>query len=147
LAAVAVQPLVFLVQLAPALLTAPTPLSGLGQWLSAVLLVSATVVLLLGMPAFLILRKLRRDGWTSVGITGATLGGLPVALFWPRTTDGFSAGQNWHGSYVDTYVNGNPTIYAWLTYVEGILSFAAHGLIGALVFYAAWRWLARTALD
>lgn len=142
-AAVAVQPLVFLALLADALLLSSTPLAGLGFVLSAVAVVAAAAVGLLGIPAFMLLRKFRRDSWGWVCATGALIAALPVALFWPRRMDGFSAGNNWHGTYVDTYVNGVPTVYAWLQHGEQILWFAIHGLIGALVFYAAWRRLGR----
>jgi len=102
--------------------------------------VGAAVVLVLGVPAFLALRRYQREGWSSLAAAGALLGTLPSAFFWPRTLDGYSAGQNWHGKYVETYVNGTPTIYAWLVYGESALFFALHGLVGALVFYGVWRW-------
>jgi hypothetical protein len=142
LAAVAVQPLVFLARLGPALLSSPNSLNDLGFMVGAVAVVAAAVVLLLGIPAFLLLRKFRRESWASVGVTGALLGALPNALFWPTRTTGYSAGNNWHGVYVDTYVNGVPTIYAWLQHGESVLWFSVHGLTGALAFYAVWRRLA-----
>jgi hypothetical protein len=140
LAAVVVQPLVFLLRIAPDYIASPQPLYGIGFVLLAILAVAAAVVLLLGIPTFLALRKLHRDGWNSLAVAGLLLGALPVALSWPGHLEGFSAGQNWHGKYVQTYVNGNPTSYAWLTYGENVAFFALHGLVGALVFYTVWRW-------
>lgn len=75
-----------------------------------------------------------------MAIAGLCLGMLPPALSWPRRLEGYSAGQNWHGKYVDTYVDGVPTSYAWLTYAEGVLYFGLHGLVGALAFYAVLRY-------
>lgn len=143
LAAVAVQPLVLVLRIAPDYLASPQPLYGIGFMLLAVVVVAAAVVLILGIPAFLMLRKLHREGWVSLAIAGFALGALPVAVSWPGHLEGFSAGQNWHGKYVQTYVNGVPTSYAWLTYGENVLFFALHGLVGALVFYAIWRWRQR----
>lgn len=97
----------------------------------------------MGIPVFLLLRKFHRDSWASVGAAGALIGALPYAFFWPTQMQGYSAGNNWHGTYVDTYINGSPTIYAWLQHGEDVLWFAIHGAIGALAFYASWRRLAR----
>lgn len=140
IAAVAVQPLVLLLRLLPDYLSSPQPLYGVGFVLMAVVVVGAAVVLVLGVPSFLALRRFRREGWGSLAAVGAILGAVPAVFSWPRPLEGYSAGQNWHGKYVETYVNGVPTTYAWLTYGEGVVFFALHGLVGALVFYSVWRW-------
>jgi hypothetical protein len=105
----------------------------------SVLSVAGAAVLLLGIPAFLLLCRFGRANWTSLAITGFILGALPLAaLSRPNTLSGYSAGQTWHGHYVETYINGVPTQYAWLVYAESVLQFGIHGLAGALVFYAVW---------
>lgn len=139
LSAIAIQPLLFALRLAPVFLASPGPFYGIGLVFIAVVGVSAAAVLVLGIPAFLVLRKLDRVGWISVGTAGLVSGALPVALMWPKKLEGYSSGQNWHGEYVDLYINGNPTYYAWATYGEDVLFFGLHGLVGALVFYAVWR--------
>jgi hypothetical protein len=145
IAAVAVQPVVFFARVAPDYFASSTPVYGLGTFLAAVVVVSAAAVFVLGIPAFLLLRKLGRANWTSLATAGLCLGMLPAALSWPRTLEGYSSGQNWHGKYVDTYVHGVPTSYAWLTYAESVLNFGLHGLVGALTFYAVWRCNERAA--
>ena len=136
IAAVAVQPVVFFLRVAPDYIASSTPMYGLGLFLVSVVVVAAVATLFPGIPTFLMLRKFAYLNWTSLSIAGLLLGMLPAALSWPRTLEGYSSGQNWHGTYVDTYVNGVPTTYAWLTYAEGVLLFGVHGLVGALVFYA-----------
>lgn len=118
-------------------------MNGLGIVVTAVAAVAAAVTVLLGVPAFWVLRRFGREGWRSLGAVGAALGVLPVAFFWPRHFAGYSSGQNWHGHDVDLYVDGTPTVYAWLIYAEKVLTFGLHGLIGALVFYAVLRRLSR----
>lgn len=145
IAAVAVQPLVFAGRIAPDYLASSQPLYGVGFVLLSVVVVAAAVVLILGIPTFLMLRKFQREGWASLAIAGFVLGALPVAISWPRRLEGFSSGQNWHGKYVDIYISGAPTTYAWLTYGENVLYFGLHGLAGALVFYAVWHRLRRPA--
>src|SRR5690242_10553304 len=111
IAAVAVQPLVFAGRIAPDYLASPQPLYGVGFFLLSVLVVAAAVVLVLGIPTFFMLRKFQREGWASLAIAGFVLGALPLVFFWPSHLEGFSSGQNWHGNYVQTYVNGIPTTY------------------------------------
>ncbi len=140
MAAVAVQPLVMAGRLAPEYFAAPQPLYGIGFLFLSVVVVAAAAILVLGLPAFLLLQRLRRDSWLSLAITGFLLGALPIAATsWPRHLEGYSSGQNWHGKYVDLYLNGVPTSYAWATYGESVAFFGLHGLVGALVFYAVWR--------
>ena len=146
MAAIAVQPAIFILRLLPDLLVSQGPFDWVGFMLLAVAVVGAVVVLILGIPAFLVLRKLGRLGWTTVGAAGLLLGSLPVAFFWPSQSQGYSAGQTWHGNYVDLYIDGRPTIYAWLIYGEDVLFFGLHGLIGALVFYAVWRRFMRSKM-
>jgi hypothetical protein len=139
LAAVLIQPLVLLLRFLPGYVASPGPLHGLGFLLIAVVAVAAAVVLILGVPVFLLLRRYQRVGWRSLALAGALLGGSLAVFSWPREIEGYSAGHSWHGRHVDTYIDGIPTTYAWLTYGENVLFFALHGLIGALVFYAVWR--------
>lgn len=120
-AAVAVQPLILLAWIVPAFAGSPQSKNGIGFVLAVVLIAATVAVLLLGVPTFLLLRKLRRDSWAWLAISGALLGALPCALFWPGRLGG------------DT----------WLNYAKSTLYFASHGMAGALAFYAAWRWLGR----
>ena len=109
----------------------------------AVTLVAGAVVFLLGVPAFLLLRRWRRDNWWTMALAGALLGSL-LALWmrWPRTMPGWGSQENWHGQYVHTYIDGEPTRYAWFKLVEAMGAYALLGMATALVFYAVWRWLA-----
>jgi hypothetical protein len=144
IAAVVVQPLVFAARMTPDLIGSSQSLYGLGFFFVAVLSVAAGATLLFGVPAFFVLRKYGHDGWLSLGLTGFLIGAIPLSFSWPAQSAGYSAGGNWHGKYVELYINGVPTEYAWLTYAENIALFGLHGLIGALVFYGVWRRLSRS---
>ncbi|MFZ6798289.1 hypothetical protein [Undibacterium sp. Di24W] len=144
LAAVLIQPIVMLLRLAPDYLASPQPLNGIGLMIVAILAVASAAVLILGIPTFLALRKLGKDSWLSMASAGLILGALPNVFFWPRQMEGYSAGHNWHGTYVDTYIDGIPTNYAWLSYAEGVFFMAMHGLAGALIFYVILRGLNRS---
>ena len=140
IAAVLIQPVVFMARLSPAYFESPQGFSGLGFILMYVLAVATAAVVILGIPAFLLLMKCQRANWRSVAATGFALAMLPsVVLSWPRRLTGYSSGVNWHGKYVDIYINGEPTKYAWLTFGESTLYFGIHGLVGALAFYMVWR--------
>ena len=138
-AAVLIQPFVLALRMAPDFIGSSQPIYGLGIFLVAVIAVSAAMIFLFGIPTFLVLRKLRRDGWASLCTAGFVLGVLPVLFSWPTNIEGYSSGQNWHGRYVELYVNGIPTKYAWFTYAENAAFFGLHGLVGALVFYTVLR--------
>lgn len=139
LGAIAVQPIVLLASLIPVYLTSMESLDGLGFLIAAVLGVSFAVMVCLGLPAFFLLHRYRLDSWLTIAAAGIILGALPLGIFWPRQLPGYSAGNNWHGTYVETYTDGEPTRFAWFQYVERLAVYSPHGLAGALMFYAIWR--------
>ncbi|QNA87406.1 hypothetical protein G4G28_01005 [Massilia sp. Dwa41.01b] len=142
IAAALVQPLVFAALHPDALSAAQSQPNFIGAFAVMTIAVAAAVVLVGGVPIFLVMRKLDWLSWPSLALAGLLAGALPVAaLFWPRPLGDYSDGHNWHGVYVDTYIAGQPTTYAWLSYGEEILRFGCHGLVGALVFYGVWRLL------
>jgi predicted membrane-bound mannosyltransferase len=110
-AAVLVQPLLFVCTFAPAVwvLTSAQALRGLAFLMICVLVLATTVVAVLGVPAFLVLRRMRRESRKFVAATGFVLGSLPMmALTWPDVLN------------------------------VGVPFFGCHGLVGALVFRAVW---------
>jgi hypothetical protein len=107
-----------------------------------VLIIAAVFVLVLGLPAFVLLQRSGRNSVAAVGATGAALAAVPLAILsWPLWVSGgnFSSGGNWYGRQVDFFIDGQPTLYGWLSYGEGVLQFGIHGLVGALVFRSIWR--------
>ena len=108
----------------------------------AVTLMAGAVVLLLGVPVFLLLRRWQRDSWWTMAWAGGVLGTLPGSILaWPELY-GPNERSHWHGQYVYTYLDGEPTRYAWYKVVESMGAYALLGMATALVFYAVWRWLA-----
>lgn len=143
ISAIAVQPIAFFVLfLAPSLL-AGAHLNGsdLFDLPIFVAIIAVPFVVLIGVPSFLILRHLHRVSWLTLTATGVLGAALPSAIFsWPvGRYSGYSSGGTWHGRYVEFFVNGVPTFYGWLSYAEGTMQFALHGLAGALVFLFVWR--------
>ena len=109
----------------------------------AVTVVSAAMVLLLGVPAFLLLRRWQRANCWTMALAGALLASLlALAVGWPRTMPGLGSQEYWHGQYVRTYLDGEPTRYVWYQLAESAGAYALLGMATALVFYAVWRWLA-----
>jgi hypothetical protein len=108
----------------------------LGAIALATLAVAAAHVVLLGFPAFLLLKwKNLARGWTTTG-AGLLLGALPMALFsWPGGCPGCSSSSNG----VQTMVDGAPTAAGWLSYAYGVGFFATLGAIGGVCFWLVWR--------
>lgn len=113
-----------------------------------VLAVAAPHVLLLGVPAFLLLRRLRRLGGRSMALAGLLAGMVPAGLYsWPywKRHPGYTAERDWHGEVVTTVRDGVPTVYGVLMHLETAFIFGLLGMACALVFWFCWLYLQRRA--
>lgn len=141
LGAIAVQPVVLLAWLGlPALFAGDSSAFrdiARNSFMAAVFAVP--FVVLVGVPATLLLARSNQLRCWLLGLIGFVSAGLPVALFTPGGGPGYSSGGNWCGTYAQFVVNGEPTLYGWLNYIQSIFLFGLHGLVGAMVFYAIWR--------
>lgn len=107
-----------------------------------VVAIAAVFVACVGIPLFLVLKRLNKLGWASISLLGFLAAAIPYALLsFPLWQDisGLTYGANWHGSYVKVVEYGTLTIHGWLRYLEGTVRLGIHGLAGAAVFYFVWR--------
>jgi hypothetical protein len=99
------------------------------------LAISAAHVVVLGVPAYFLMRWRRMLRWWSMLLAGFLLGAIPVAAFsWPlryARPGSFSSSDG-----VATMVDGVPTMAGWLEYLGGVSFFGACGLIAAIAFCA-----------
>ncbi len=102
-------------------------------------LVAAPIVVVVGIPAFLLLRHFNCLSWWSLGGVGFIIAALPIAIYGWSDYAGYSSGGNWYGTPVDFVINGKKTFYGWLSYAQDIVFFGLHGLAGSLAFYFTWR--------
>jgi hypothetical protein len=140
LAPIVIQPYaVVLWALLPPVLSGETvTLQDVSQISVYVVVFAATFVLVLGVPAFFLLRRFGRATWLPVGFAGFLSAGIPAAVFaWPGHAGSWNG--TWHGLYVDFVRDGVPTLYGWLNFAEGVGMFGSHGLVGGLAFLAVWR--------
>lgn len=97
-------------------------------------LISGGLVLLLGLPAYLIARKfqmVRRGPTLSVGFC---LAAVPMAIFtWPLKHSGSKTSASING--VQTMIDGIPTLAAWIVFAQGVLFLGVCGFLGALAFW------------
>lgn len=107
-------------------------------WLFICLAVSAAYVVLLGLPTFLLLKKLKAVRWWSTVGAGIVLAAVPPSILsWPlrysemHTTSSINE--------VQTIIDGVPTMAGWLQYFQGISFMGACGAVGALAFWLVWR--------
>lgn len=109
------------------------------------LLVSLAWVMVLGLPAFFLLRFLRRERITTLLAAGFITGGLPLAIVgWPMDPGSRpSFSTTWHGQFVDMVKDGVPTLYGWLSYLEGIAVTGVLGAISAATFWYVWVYFSR----
>lgn len=107
-------------------------------WLLMCLMVSGAYVLALGLPAFLILKKLQAVRWWSTVGVGFVLGAIPPAvLAWPLRYPELRTSASVDG--VQTMINGIPTLAGWLQYLSAVSFIGACGAVGALAFWLVWR--------
>ncbi|PPU92843.1 hypothetical protein XhyaCFBP1156_20945 [Xanthomonas hyacinthi] len=139
-----VQPLVLFVWVfVPALAQgADLPWDQVGLMSLMAVLFAAPFVLVLGVPLTIFLHRTQRLRLWPLALAGAIAGGIFIGWRGPGYGTGFSSGGNWYGKYVDFVIDGEPTLYGWLSYLQSIAGFALHGLVGATVFYLVWaRWM------
>jgi len=105
------------------------------------ILISATHVLVLGMPSFFLLLRFKVVTWWSSSVTGFILGCLPIGvLSWPLHFNSGSSASHGDGTkMVVTLVNGVPTFAGWLEWLSTVGFVGALGFIGGLTFWLVWR--------
>ena len=140
LEAIAVQPLVFIAFFGIQLVAAGdlSSLVDVARYSFFPAVFSVPFVLFVGAPATLALTHYGKLGWWPLALIGSIAAAAPAALSGPGGSPGYSSGGNWHGKHVDFVVNGEPTIYGWLSHLESICFFGLHGLVGATAFYFVW---------
>lgn len=146
LAALIVQPVVLFVwAFLPALfLPAGLPWNELPIMGLLVIAYASPFVILLGVPLTLMLHRFGKFSWWPLALAGTFAGGLFIGWSGPGSVKGFSSGGSWYGGYREFIVDGQPTAYGWLNYLQSVAGFSLHGLIGATVFYLVWsRWMAK----
>jgi hypothetical protein len=98
---------------------------------------------ILGAPLYMILYRLGWLRWWSSILTGFIVGAIPAGvLFWPmhRTYGNVvTITEVRDGRQVQTIVNGVPTLAGWLEFAQHVLTYAAAGAVGGLVFWLMWR--------
>jgi hypothetical protein len=107
-------------------------------------LVCLAHILVLGVPTFLFLRRIGRLTWAPLSLSGFVAGFVPIGLAtlpYPGRYPGFSSGGNWHGRYVSFDENGVATLYGWLNFLEGCISFGLLGCVAAVTFWQTWAYL------
>lgn len=106
------------------------------KFLLSSIFVSGAFVLLLGVPAYFLLRWAKAIKWWSTIGTGFLLGAVPASIFmWPPSYGDLSASVNG----IPTVVNGVPTFEGWMQFLYGSFAIGMLGAAGAFGFWLVWR--------
>jgi hypothetical protein len=98
------------------------------------LAISSAHVVLLGGPAYALLRWCRAVRWWSILASGFVLGAAPFAIWsWPLQYSSLRSSATFNG--VQTMIDGAPTAAGWWQYTQGVLVFGAWGLVSSLAFW------------
>ncbi|MEM8492892.1 MAG: hypothetical protein AAF756_18915 [Pseudomonadota bacterium] len=96
--------------------------------------ISASFVMILGLPTYLLLRYFNKVSWWSTFLSGFCLGAVPVGIFtWPLRYASPGSYSSVNG--VETMIDGVPTIAGWFQFIEGVLFFGGLGFVAALAFW------------
>ena len=111
--------------------------SGTIIYLIAVCLVSAMFILLVSLPSYFALKRIELNSMFYLAAAGFVipvliLFGLEFAI---ADDAGFSAGENYYGTYRSTFVSGRRTFWGWIKFLEQLVTYGIHGAIGAAVFH------------
>ena len=99
------------------------------------LAISTTFVLILGVPAYFILKKLNKVSLSRTLGLGFCLAAIPAGIYtWPLD---FSGGSSSSSNGVDMIIDGIPTMAGWLQYFQGVVFFGIFGVIAAGAFWIA----------
>ena len=103
---------------------------------SWVALVTGTIVLFIGMPIFLVLKKLGKATFKILGFVGFLIPVLILGtiMLFTSTSGSYSAGQNYHGTYRKMVIDGEQTFWGWLSTAEQFVTFGIYGVLGAILF-------------
>lgn len=105
-----------------------------------VALIAAVVVIVIGLPLFLVLSHNNLASARNVAVAGLVVACLGSSIFiWPARGSGWSYSATTFFGYRDLVIDGIPTIWGWINYAKDVATFGLHGLVGALVFVYVWR--------
>jgi hypothetical protein len=95
--------------------------------------------LVVGVPAYLLLRRRLKPTWLNCTIAGAVVAAAPSLLLMIVPTPGAFEQTGEH----ITVLNGVRTAWGWMEGLQGVAGIGAVGLIGGLAFWliavAGWR--------
>lgn len=98
--------------------------------------VAAVVVIVIGIPVFLLMSRFEKATRINLAIAGFLISlilfFLVSILFGPSS--GYSAGQNYHGTYRVLIVKGDRTFWGWLSLIEQGITLCICGSIAAVIF-------------
>lgn len=97
-------------------------------------------VLLIGLPVWFLLFRLKLIRWWSSAVVGFAAGAVPMALYsWPYSKNRFSYSA-WDGAKTVQYiVDGLPTAAGWTSYLNGCAATSLLGASAAISFWFVWR--------
>lgn len=109
-----------------------------------VAIVTAAIVIFLGIPAYLILRHYDFASARNLLVIGFLIPAILFILFSLiyQVGSGFSSGANYYGTYREMIVSGVRTTGGWISFAEDLVKFGVHGMIGAFVFKKVWERIA-----
>ena len=105
--------------------------------------IAAAHVIVLGIPSYVLLRRIGLLRWWSLTALGYVAGCIPVAIFlWPLRYAGPGSSSQENGVW--TMIDGIPTTAGWLRYAGSVALLGMLGAVGAIAFWFSHKRLMRS---
>lgn len=114
--------------------------SGILFYIASVLLVSIIVISLVGLPIYFALKRFMLNTTPNIVAVGFVIPVLILCFLNFGITDyeGFSAGENYYGTYRSTFESGSRTTWGWVKLIEEMVIYGIHGIVGATIFHKVY---------
>ena len=102
-----------------------------------VLLVATFIILVIGLPIYFFLKYYSLNTALNVALVGFLIPViiLSIITFSTASYEGFSAGENYYGTYRSIVIDGKRTFWGWVKVFEAMLTYGIHGFLGAIIFH------------
>ena len=111
--------------------------SGIYYYLVGAILISTIIIIVVGLPIYFALKRFGSNTSLLVSAIGFLIPVLILCVinFSISSYEGYSAGENYYGTYRSTIESGERTVWGWVKVLEDMITYGIHGVLGSMIFH------------